>query len=162
MSYYTQGNTAKYSSPKTIKSPKIQKARISPVGKQEIKVREDISKSRKLFAISLVSVVLAMSCAIAFNSLVSSKQMQLDMAEQQLNQAVIVNQNLNTEKATLDSPARIIRIASNQLRMSSPMGVQSLSATNPYFQRVSPVVPNNLKSKQQSVRNKKIQSGRKK
>ncbi len=156
MNSYARDNTVKYPLPKELKSPKAGKARIASVGKEEIRLREAISKSRKLFVASLVLVVFSMSCVIAFNALVSSRQIQLDMAQQQLGKAVIVNQNLNTEKAVLNSPARIVKLAQNQLKMSDPTAKASLRAVNPYLGAVRALPKSAVPAqKQKAVKTKK-------
>ena len=111
---------------------RVKKPVIKPVGREEIRALEAIHQSTKLFATSLAILMSAMAMVIAFNSVLSSKQVKLDIIGQQLNKQVISNQNLNLEKADLQSPARILKIATTNLKMSYPSQITYLQKVNPY------------------------------
>jgi|GEM_PF-5819599 len=135
MSSYAQASKTSQQTAKkyiTQQQSKVGKARIKSVAQDEIRAREQIHKSRKLFVGSLAIILASMAAIIAFNAFISSAQVRLDIVEQKLNQAVITNQNLNVEKANLSSPERIVNIATHQLHMSVPSSITDLQQVNPY------------------------------
>jgi cell division protein FtsL len=59
----------------------------------------------------------------AGQAIVVSQQLRLDNAQQELSTATATNTNLQIERASLDSPTRILQLAQHKLGMITPANV---------------------------------------
>ena len=84
-------------------------------------------QARVTFGLAACIVAGAFLVVAAANSLVVSQQVRLDAVRSQVAATLAQDQDLQVQRAMLESPARILAIAEHQLGMVTPSSVRYLS-----------------------------------
>lgn len=88
-------------------------------------------RARVLTGLAACVVTCALLIVAAANSVVVSQQIRLDNVRAQVASALTQDQNLQLQKAVLESPSRILYIAERRLGMVAPPGVTYLTPAAP-------------------------------
>lgn len=95
---------------------------------EERLARTQRRQARLMLAISACVVAVALLIVGAANIVVTSRQFRVDALNSAVGSAVAENQNLQLQRAELESPARIVSIAEHRLGMVMPKSVTYLPA----------------------------------
>ena len=112
-------------------SAERRRARLRLVDPQVLVRRAGRRQSRILLGVSACVVAAALLVVAAANSLIVSQQIRLDNVRSEVATALSQEQNLQFQKATLESPARILAIAEHRLGMVAPKSVTYLTPVAP-------------------------------
>lgn len=88
-------------------------------------------QGRVLLVFSGVVLSGALTVAAAGHAMLASTQIRADTLQSELANATATQQNLQLQKATLETPARILQLAKDRFKMVSPSGSTYLSPVNP-------------------------------
>jgi cell division protein FtsL len=88
-------------------------------------------QARVLFFVSGAILAIALTVAAAGHALLASTQVNADTLQGELAQAVATQQNLQLERAQLETPSRVLAFAEHRLRMVAPSGVTYLQPVDP-------------------------------
>ena len=97
--------------------------RLRVVNAKQLREQHKIRRARLMIGFSALLFAGALLFVAAGQAVVVSQQLQLDNAQQQLSTASSTNTNLQIERASLDSPARILQLAQHKLGMVTPTSV---------------------------------------
>jgi cell division protein FtsL len=104
---------------------------LTVVGSQAVLRRARRRRARFTMALSASLVAGAMLVVAAAGSVVVSEQLRLDSVHAQVAAALAQAQSLQVEKATLESPSRILSIAEKRLGMEVPTTIHYLYLPSP-------------------------------
>ncbi len=88
--------------------------------------RNRLRRSRQILALAGLILFGGLGAIAGTQSLVTSQQVTLDTARQQLASAITTEQQLQATRAQLEAPARILRLAERNLHMVQPAQVTYL------------------------------------
>lgn len=88
-------------------------------------------QARVLLALSGGVLAGALTIAAAGHALLASSQYRADGLQQAVSSAVATEQNLQAERAALETPSRVLALAKGRFKMVEPSGVTYLSPVNP-------------------------------
>lgn len=88
-------------------------------------------QSRLLLVASGAVLAGALTAAAAAHALLAATQIRADGLQSQLASAVATQQNLQLQRADLETPARVLWLAEHRFKMVSPSGVSYLQPVNP-------------------------------
>ena len=88
-------------------------------------------QARVLLLVSGIVVAAALTIAAAGHALVAATQIRADNLQSQLAAAVAAQQNLQLERAQLETPSRVLALAEHRFKMTAPSGVTYLEPVNP-------------------------------
>lgn len=97
--------------------------RLRVLNAKQLREQHKIRRARIMIGFSALLFAGALLFVAAGQAVVVSQQLQLDNAQQQLATASSSNTNLQIERASLDSPARILQLAQHKLGMVTPKSV---------------------------------------
>jgi cell division protein FtsL len=100
--------------------------RLRVVGRQALLRRARRRRARVTLGLSACVVAAALMLVAAAGSVVLSEQLRLDSVHAQVATALAQEQSLQVQRATLESPSRILAIAEKQLHMVAPTSVHYL------------------------------------
>lgn len=83
-------------------------------------------QARLLVLLAAAVVAAGLTIAAFGHAMLAATQVRADTLAAQLNKALAVQQNLELEKANLETPTRILSIAEHRLKMVAPSGVSYL------------------------------------
>jgi cell division protein FtsL len=99
---------------------------LTVIGSQAVLRRARRRRARLTLALSASLVAGAMLVVAAASSVVVSEQLRLDSVHAQVAAALAQDQSLQVQKATLESPSRILSIAEQRLGMEVPTTIHYL------------------------------------
>ncbi|MHB8457843.1 MAG: hypothetical protein ACYDBS_09190 [Acidimicrobiales bacterium] len=76
-------------------------------------------------------LAVALIVVAAGHAMLAATQIQADGLQSQLAGALATQQNLDLQRATLQTPARVLWLAEHRFKMISPTGVTYLQPVNP-------------------------------
>ena len=86
---------------------------------------------RALVVLSAVVVAAALVVVAGGHALIASGQVRLDSTQAEIASALAREQNLQLERAQLEAPSRVLRIAETELKMVTPSSVVYLPPVDP-------------------------------
>ena len=113
------------------KAAQPRKPPLGVVDRRHVLDRARRRQARVLFAVSGAVVAGALTVAAAGHALVAASTVQADGLQSQLTGALATQQNLLTERATLETPGRVLSLAEHRFKMVAPSGVTYLQPVNP-------------------------------
>ena len=96
------------------------------LSERELQLRSTRRRARITIGAALVTLTAAFLVVTAGNAVVTSTQLQVDVLNTALANALTTNQNLQLQRAELESPDRILSLAQHRLGMSTPKSVKYL------------------------------------
>ncbi len=117
--------------PAPVTAAERRRARLALVDPEVLAGRTRRHQARILLGLSACVLTAAILIVAAANSLVVSQQVRLDSVRSQVAVALAQDQNLQLERAVLESPARILAIAEHVLGMVAPSSVTYLMPVAP-------------------------------
>lgn len=97
--------------------------RLRVLNARQLREHHRIRRARMMIGFSALVFAGALLFVAAGQAIVVSQQLKLDTAQQQLATATSSNTNLQIERASLDSPTRILQLAQHKLGMITPANV---------------------------------------
>lgn len=105
--------------------------RLGVVDRRRLRARRERRQVAVLVLASALSIAGALAVVAGGRALVASEQVRSDSLQGAISSALGTEQNLRLEMATLEAPARILHIATTELRMVTPTSVVYLRPVNP-------------------------------
>lgn len=97
--------------------------RLRVLNPRQMREHQKIRRARVMIGFSALLFAGALLFVAAGQAIVVSQQLRLDNEQGQLATATATNTNLQIERASLDSPARILQLAQHKLGMITPASV---------------------------------------
>ncbi len=88
-------------------------------------------QARVLFLVSGLVMAGALTVAAAGHALLAATQIRSDTLSGQLANALTTQQDLQLQRAELETPSRVLRLAETRLKMSSPAGITYIQPVDP-------------------------------
>ncbi len=107
------------------------RARFAILDQRALQDQRQQRRARVLLAIAGLCLAFAFGAVAIGQSMVASNQLRIDLARQGLVAAIAQQQQLQLERAQLESPERILAIARSKLHMVQPAQVTYLAPVNP-------------------------------
>lgn len=105
--------------------------RLGVLDRQHLRERAEHRHVRVLVALSAAVLAAALLLVAGGRALVASGQVRVDSLQTEVAAALAREQNLQLERAQLESPSRVLRIAETALGMVTPSSVVYLSPVDP-------------------------------
>jgi hypothetical protein len=97
------------------------------VDQRQLRARAERRQARVLFALAAASLAVALVLCAAGRAFVESTQLRSDALQNEIAQALQVQQDDQLQKAELVAPSRILSVAEDRLGMVTPPGVTYLT-----------------------------------
>jgi cell division protein FtsL len=88
-------------------------------------------QARLLLSLSIALVAAALAIASVGHAVLARQQLVIDKVQSQVQRTLQTEQNLQLERAQLETPARVLRIAESRYGMVAPQSVSYLKPVNP-------------------------------
>ena len=111
--------------------PKTTRQQLAVVNPKSIRARVARRHARAMVTLAVLVVVGTLLLIAACQALVASQQVRIDNIQQSLSKSVASNQNLQLQRASLETPANILQLAQHKLGLVSPRVVTYLPPVNP-------------------------------
>ncbi|MGH9304903.1 MAG: hypothetical protein ACRDZ5_10905 [Acidimicrobiales bacterium] len=107
------------------------RADLDVVDRRHVRARAEQRRARLLIVLAALVVAGGLLLVAGGRAIVASDQIKLDGLQSQIGSALAVQQELQLERARLQSPERIETIAQRQLKMVTPSSVVYVAAVDP-------------------------------
>jgi hypothetical protein len=111
--------------------PKPRQQRLTVVSPKSLQARVARRHSRAMISLAVLVVVGTLLLIAACQALVASQQVRIDNFQQAVSKSVASNQNLQLQRASLETPANILQLAQHKFGLVSPRVVTYLPPVDP-------------------------------
>jgi cell division protein FtsL len=111
--------------------PRREARRLEVLDRRHLRARAERRQVRVLVTLSGLVLVGALVIVAAGHALLASDQVRVDSINSAVASALAKEQNLQLERAELESPSRVLAIAKTELKMVTPSSVVYLPPVNP-------------------------------
>ncbi len=106
-------------------------SQLGVVDRRHLLERARRRQARLLVTLSGAVLAGALTVAAGGHALLTSEQYRADGLQSSLASAIATQQSLQAERAALETPSRILRLAKERFKMVTPTGVTYLQPVNP-------------------------------